>query len=334
MPFYKYFKGYDLIYGIGLSVFLAFLAFLLDRYIPIGSAVIAIILGVIVSNSIQLPTQYNKGIGFSEKTLLAVAIATMGITLDFSILINLGVETLLLILSGIAITIFSALFVAKFFNIDKNLALLLGIGNGICGASAIGASKDIVKAKDTDVGISVAVVNLLGTIGIFLVPFIALSIGFDDKSSGILVGNTLQAVGQAVAGGFAISDMAGQNATIVKMGRVVSLSLVLVVLLIVFLDKDEKGSKSKTNILKSIPLFILFFLFFSFIATIDILPSMIVDIIKKISHFTLIVAMAAIGLKISFSSIKENGKNALIVGSLVFVVQIIFTSSFIALFLK
>jgi len=323
-----------MVYGVALSVLIAFFAIFFDKFIPIGSAVIAIILGVIVSNSIQLPTQYNKGIGFSEKTLLAVAIATMGITLDFSVLIDLGVETLLLILSGIVVTIFCALFIAKFFNIDKNLALLLGIGNGICGASAIGASKDIIKAKDTDVGISVAIVNLLGTIGIFLVPFIALSIGFDDKSSGILVGNTLQAVGQAVAGGFAISDIAGQNATIVKMGRVVSLSLVLVVLLIIFLDKSEKETHSKTNVFKSIPSFILFFLFFSFVATIDILPTIVVDVIKEISHFTLIVAMAAIGLKISFSSIKENGKNALVVGSLVFVVQIIFTASFIALFLK
>ncbi|MDD2697719.1 MAG: putative sulfate exporter family transporter [Arcobacteraceae bacterium] len=321
-------------YGIALSSLLAFIAFFLGKYIAIGSAVIAIILGVIVSNSIKLPHIYNKGIGFSEKTLLAVAIATMGITLDFSVLLNLGFETLLLIVVGISVTILSALFIAKFFNIDKNLALLLGIGNGICGASAIGASKDIIKAKDTDVGISVAVVNLLGTIGIFLVPFIALSIGFADKSSGILVGNTLQAVGQAVAGGFAISDIAGQNATIVKMGRVLSLTLVLVVLLIVFSDKKESKSNSKTNIFKNIPLFIFFFLLFSFLATIDILPSIIVDIIKEISHFTLIIAMAAIGLKISFSSIKENGKNALIVGSLVFVVQIIFTASFIILFLQ
>ncbi|MCI0501642.1 MAG: putative sulfate exporter family transporter, partial [Epsilonproteobacteria bacterium] len=315
-------KRYDLICGVGLSVFLAFIAFVLDKYIPIGSAVIAIILGVIVSNSIHLPTQYNKGIGFSEKTLLAVAIATMGITLDFSVLIDLGAETLLLILSGIVVTIFAALFIAKFFNIDKNLALLLGIGNGICGASAIGASKDIIKAKDSDVGIAVAVVNLLGTVGIFLVPFIAISIGFDDKSSGILVGNTLQAVGQAVAGGFAISDVAGQNATIVKMGRVLSLTLVLIVLLFIFLEKDNNQSNSKISVFKNIPLFILFFLFFSFMATVDVLPLMVVDIVKEISHFTLIVAMAAIGLKISFSSIKENGKNALIVGSLVFVVQI------------
>jgi uncharacterized integral membrane protein (TIGR00698 family) len=320
-------------YGIVLSIILAFIALFLGKYVSIGSAVIAIILGVIVSNSIKLPHKYNKGIGFSEKTLLAVAIATMGITLDFSVLLDLGFETLLLIVIGIGVTIFSSLFIAKFFNIDKNLALLLGIGNGICGASAIGASKDIVKAKDTDVGISVAVVNLLGTIGIFLVPFIALSIGFDDKSAGILVGNTLQAVGQAVAGGFAISDIAGQNATIVKMGRVLSLTLVLIALLIIFLDKSENGSNSRTNVFKNIPSFILFFLFFSFLATINILPTIIVDVIKEISHFTLIVAMAAIGLKISFSSIKENGKNALIVGSLVFVVQIIFTASFIMFFL-
>ncbi len=321
-------------YGIGLSAFIALIAFFVGSYISIGSAVIAILIGIIVSNSLKIPHHYNKGISYSEKTILAFAIATMGITLDFSVLFDLGFMTLLLILVGIMVTIFSALLIGKLIGIDQKLALLLGIGNGICGASAIGASKDILKANESEVGISVAVVNFLGTIGIFLVPFIAFSIGFDEKSSGILVGNTLQAVGQAVAGGFAISDIAGQNATVVKMGRVLSLTFVLLALLYIFTKSDNANSDHKNqNLFKNIPHFILYFLGLSFIATINILPTFIVDIIKEVSHISLIIAMAAIGLKISFASIKANGKNALIAGSLIFLVQICFTSLFLSFLL-
>lgn len=320
-------------YGIGLSAFIALIAFFAGSYISIGSAVIAILIGILVSNSIKLPHHYNKGISYSEKTILAFAIATMGITLDFSVLFDLGFMTLLLILVGIIVTIFSALLIGKLIGIDQKLALLLGIGNGICGASAIGASKDIVKANESEVGISVAVVNFLGTIGIFLVPFIALSIGLDEKSSGILVGNTLQAVGQAVAGGFAISDIAGQNAIVVKMGRVLFLTFVLLILLYIFTKNDNVNSNHKNqNVLKNIPHFILYFLGLSFLATINILPSFIVDIIEKVSHISLIIAMSAIGLKISFATIKANGRDGLIVGSLVFLVQIIFSIGFILLF--
>lgn len=317
-------------YGIGLSTLIAAIAFFVGSFVSIGSAVIAILIGILIANSIKIPHEYNKGITYSEKTILAFAIATMGITLDFSVLLELGVATLLLIIIGIIVTIFSAVLIGKWIGIDQKLALLLGIGNGICGASAIGASKEILKANESEVGISIAVVNFLGTVGIFLVPFIAFSIGLDEKSSGILVGNTLQAVGQAVAGGFAISDIAGQNATVVKMGRVLSLSLLLILLLYIFTkDSNLNNEKNDESVFKNIPHFILYFLAFSFIATIDILPSFVVDVIKQLSHISLIIAMAAIGLKISFSSIKANGKNALIVGSIVFIVQITFSSLFI-----
>ncbi len=319
-----------MVYGIGLSAVIALIALFIDNYISIGSAVIAIVIGLLISNTITIPHQYNKGIGYSEKSILAFAIATMGISLDFSVLLDLGIKTLFLILSGIGITIISAIFLGKILGIDKKLSLLLGIGNGICGASAIGASKDIVKASESEVGISVAVVNFLGTIGIFLVPFIALLVGLDEKSAGILVGNTLQAVGQAVAGGFAISEVAGQNATVIKMGRVLTLAFVLLILIFIFIksETDDNIEKPK-SIWKNIPHFIFYFLFFSFIATLNLLPEFIVRTIKEVSHLALVVAMAAIGLKISFSSIKANGKNALILGSLVFIIQIIYTSIFL-----
>lgn len=312
--------------GLVLSLVIAIIAMAFSTFIPLGSVVLAILLGMLISNFVKLPDSFKPGITYAEKSILAFAIGTLGINLDFKVLGNLGISTLLIILLGMIVTIYSSILLARYFNIDKKFALILGIGNGVCGASAVGATKDIVKIDANQAGIAVAVVNLLGTIGMFLVPLIALFFGLNDTQSGILVGNTLQAVGQAVAGGFSISEISGQTSTVVKMARVLLLTPLIVLLLIIYSsghENDEK--KSFKSIIKNIPYFIFWFLFFSFMATLSILPDMLVNSISMISKYALIIAMAGIGLKISFSSIKEQGKSALMLASLVFCVQISFS---------
>lgn len=308
--------------GIALSFILAIFALAISTFVSLGAVVIAIILGILVANITSLPKSFSPGITYAEKSILAFAIATLGINLDFSVLASLGFSTLLIIVIGMIVTIYSTLFIASKFGINKEFALLLGIGNGVCGASAIGATKDIVKAKSDDAGIAVAVVNFLGTIGMFLVPFIALSVGLSESDAGILVGNTLQAVGQAVAGGFAISESAGESATVVKMGRVLMLTPLIIILLILFSKSDDEKRTPK-NIVKNIPMFIVWFISFSCVATFGILPDMIETTIATVSKYALIIAMAGIGLKITFASLKANGKDALVVGSIVFSIQII-----------
>ena len=319
-------------YGIVLTIALALVAYFLSSFIAIGSVAIAIILGVIVSNTIKIDSKFNQGIAYSEKSILAFAIALMGINLDLNLLNSLRISAIILIVLSMISTIFSAIIIGKILNVDKKCALIMGIGNGVCGASAIAATKDIIKAQDKTVGISVAIVNLLGTIGIFLVPGIALLLGLNEIDSGILVGNTLQAVGQVVAGGFAIGDSAGQSATIVKMARVLMLSPLILILIFVFKDNITQNKNDSKSILKNIPMFIIGFIALSIIASLQILPLIVVDVIASISKYALIIAMAGIGLKITFSSIRQNGKKALIVASLVFFIQIIFTSIYLLVF--
>jgi uncharacterized integral membrane protein (TIGR00698 family) len=318
-----------MLYGLILTTSIAIVSYVLSSYISIGAVAIAIIVGIIISNSFKLSQKFSAGITYSEKSILAFAIALMGINLDFSILMNLGISTIILIVVAMVVTIFSTLFIANLFGLDRKFALMLGIGNGVCGASAIGATKHIVQAKDDQVGISIAVVNLLGTIGIFVLPALALFLGFDEIKSGILVGNTLQAVGQVVAGGFAISDSAGQSATIVKMGRVLMLTPLIIILLIVVKQNTTQNKNDGKPLLSNIPLFIVGFILLSTVASLQVLPEFVIQSISTISKYTLIIAMAGIGLKITFSSIKANGKIAFIVAGLVFVVQILFTTIYL-----
>jgi len=318
------------IYGIILCVVIAVSALILSPYIPIGAVAIAIVLGIIIGNLLKPGKKFNKGISFSEKHILSFAIALMGVNLNFLILQKLGIKSIAVIIIAMSITILSSVLLAKIFKFNKKFALLLGIGNGICGSSAIAATEQIIGSREEDVGLSVAIVNFLGTIGIFLLPFIASFIfSFTDINSGLLIGNTLQAVGQVVASGFSISNISGQTATIVKMTRILLLTPVIFILIFSFSKKNQVNGKGKKA---SVPIFVIGFVLFSLVPTFSLLPKNVIEIIGKVSHYALIIAMAGIGLKITFGSILKDGKAALLIGTLIFVIQIIFSSVVIFLF--
>ncbi len=318
-------------YGVILCSIIGVAALFLSSCIPLGAVAIAIILGIVVGNFIKPGKKFKNGIKFSEKHILSFAIALMGINLNFLILKELGYRSILLVITALFFTITVSLVLSKIFSFDKKFTLLLGIGNGVCGSSAIAATEKIIGANEEEVGLSIAIVNFLGTIGIFLLPFIAaVVLRLSDINSGVLVGNTLQAVGQVVAAGFSISDSAGQTATIIKMTRILMLFPIVFILIFIFTGKSDaaKGKIKKP----AIPIFIIGFVLFSIIPTFGLISEKGIKIISSISHYSLIIAMAGIGLKITVQSILKEGKSALAIGSLIFFIQVVFSSMMVFLF--
>lgn len=321
--------------GLLISIIVAIIATIISKYVPLNTATTAIILGMIIGNmSYKMfhhkDSQYVSGVKFAEKDLLMFAIALMGINLNFTMLAGLGFQTIFIILSAMAFTIIMGIYLGKLFGLNSKLSLMLGIGNAVCGSSAIAATSGVAKVKTADIAISIVLVNLMGTVGIFLAPFIANQLGFDDIKGGILAGNTLQAVGQAVAAGFSISDEAGHYATVVKMGRV--LMIAPIVLILIYLAKRESIKNNDTTeekIKVPFPSFILWFIGFSALASFNILPKEIESIISTSSHYITLVAMSAIGLMIHFGTVIKTGGTALKVSSLIFALQLIFTSALI-----
>lgn len=317
--------------GILLSMAIALISNLLSPYLPVGSVVIAIVLGMFLGNAVNFGDKYKSGVKFSESNILGLSIALMGVNLNFQILKDIGFETILLVVFAILITIFAALTLGRIFKLDKKLSILLGIGSAICGSSAIAASDKIIQAQQKDVGLSIAIVNFLGTVGVFLIPLLAgLVIPMSNLEAGIFAGNTLQAVGQAVAAGFSISDESGNIATLVKMTRVLMLLPLSLVLALIFTKSDSGNISSKRP---RVPLFIIGFALSSVIASLNILPTETITIISKISSYLLILAMSAIGLNIRTKNILKEGKQALSLGSIVFLIQIIFSWAMIVMLL-
>ena len=323
--------------GLLASMVVASIAYTITQFISFSTATVAIIVGMLVGNVFYKTfhgdgSHYKAGVKWAEKDLLMFAIALMGINLNFTMLAKLGVQTILIIVVGMVFTIFMGVLLGKLFKLNPKLSLMIGIGNGVCGSSAIAATSGVAKVQSNDIGVSIALVNLMGTIGIFLAPALAHFLGFNDVQAGIFTGNTLQAVGQAVAAGFSISPEAGHYATVVKMGRVLLL-VPLVLILIYIAKKEAQKSHEEVNekVKVGIPSFIIWFVAFSVVASLGLLSKELESVISTFSHYITLIAMSAIGLMIHFGTIIKTAGTAFKVSSILFALQLMFSALLISL---
>ncbi len=312
----------EVIPGLALTVLIMVVAKVAAGVIPLGSVTIAILLGILIRNVFTLPGYCSPGIRFSEKQVLPAAIALLGFGLDYRILLELGAGTIVIILLGVPFTILAALLVGRILGMDRDLSLLLGVGNAVCGSSAIAAAQAVIQADGEKVGVSVAAVNLFGTIGLFLLPGVCLLLtGFSPEQGGILIGDTLQSIGQVTAAGYSIDETVGRVATVVKMGRVLLITPVVLVL------GAWKGSAQggRGVGLPKIPRYLVGFILFSGVNSLGILPGEVTAFLHQASKVLLTVAMAGIGMAISKEILAQGGKKVILTGLLTWILQIAFS---------
>ncbi len=99
------------------------------------------------------------------------------------------------------------LFVNKLLHGDKNIALLLGVGTGVCGAAAIAAVAPIFKSREKDTAISIGIMALIGTIFCTYIYSSLAIFSMTTNVYGAWSGVSLHEVPHVVlAGGFGGSD--------------------------------------------------------------------------------------------------------------------------------
>src|SRR5690625_305150 len=160
-------KWQNFIIGIGFTFLIAGLGYILAMapiFNRVGPLASAIILAIIYRQIFGYPNRFKDGIGFSSKYILRLAIVLYGLKLNIHIIFQDGVGLLFKSAFIIAFSILMMLFIGKLFKADKQLTFLLGVGTGICGAAAIAATAQIMKAKEEETAISIAIIALIGTI--------------------------------------------------------------------------------------------------------------------------------------------------------------------------
>ena len=227
--------------------------------------------------------------------------------MNITILKASGIKSILLAAFAITFTIVVVYNIAKLFKVDEKLALLCACGCGICGAAAVMGVSPSMNADKDDTILSVAVVCILGTIFTLIIVSLKPFFNLTDIQYGVLSGASLHEIAHAVAAGASGGEASLDIALVTKLSRVLLLAPVAI---IVGLISNKKNNTKELRV--PLPLFMLGFILTSIIGTyyqpIQIYVTKLVDI----AYILLAMAMAALGLNVNFSVIKQRGKNIFI----------------------
>lgn len=285
----------------------------------INSLVLAIILGIIYSNTLRhrLPQEWTPGVNFAAKNLLRLAIILYGFRVSFQQIATVGIEGILIDIFIVASTLLLGYWAGtKLFKLDRHLVILISSGSAICGAAAVLAVESVLKSDAYKATVAVGTVVLFGTLAMFIYPFTARWMGFIDNQYGIFVGASVHEVAQALVAGSNVSSTAGNIAVIVKMTRVL---LLVPVLIFLSFNESRTPTKAAHKTKLTIPWFALFFVGFIGFNSLNLLPIFIVNLINKFDVFLLTMAMAAIGMETNINKIKKVGLKPLYFAFLLFI---------------
>jgi uncharacterized integral membrane protein (TIGR00698 family) len=325
-------KWKSLIPGLGVVVGVAALAAGLHWLLPtavgkaIGVVLVAIVLGLTIRNVFKLPVSWEPGIRFAMHTLLRVAIVLLGARIAFTDVLNIGAKAAVMIMVLVAVAFTVAHLLGNLMKIPVRLATLLATGASICGNSAIAAMSPVIKANEEEMSFAVAVTTVLGTTGVILYPLIGSFFGLSATSYGTWVGTSVHDTAQAVAAGFALGPVAGDVATVVKLTRNAFLGVIIVLASFAYarwvggLIGGKKMPLSK-RLQQSFPAFLIGFLVLVLMNTVGVFNwiSGLVGFdvgsgLGSLSGWTMLGALAGVGLSTNLGLIRKTGIKPLFVG--------------------
>jgi uncharacterized integral membrane protein (TIGR00698 family) len=305
--------------GLLLCVAIAATARMAEKYVPVvGAPVIAIAIGVVITNTLRGPLHIGAlRVGDISKLCLKGGIILLGASLDLGVILRTGAESLPVLLLTIGAGLICSLLIGRAINVHWRMRCLIGIGTTICGASAIAALAPVVRAKAEEIAYAISVIFFFNMLAVFTFPTIGHLMGLSDPGFGLWAGTAVNDTSAVVAAGFAYSDKAGEIATIVKLTRT-TLIIPLVIgfgLLMPWFEARPEGDKASLaqRVYQAVPVFIILFVLASLLNTLGLMgqfgPS-----VQLVGRWVLVVALAAVGLQGHWRAFTGAGTRPLMLG--------------------
>lgn len=328
--------------GIALAVSIAFIAGYAADWVgasllgfktsPISAIMMAIIIGMIVANTVRVPEAWRSGLIFCTSVILRIGIMLLGIRLS---LLSAGQFTLValpFVLTAIVVGLLTVGLLGRRMGLSKQLSGLIAVGTSICGCTAIVAVAPLIEADESEVSYAIACITVFGLAAMFGYPLLAhYAFASDPALAGLFLGTSIHETAQVAGAGMMYeaqynAPVALELATVTKLVR--NLSMIAVIPLVGFLYGAERNASAsgKINYLAMIPWFIVGFALMSALRTIGdssdqpfglLQPdqwNQLVVVLRDLAEHCLLIAMAAVGLTSMFAGLRRIGLRPLALG--------------------
>lgn len=325
----------------------------------VSPLVVALGIGAVLGSLRAVPRVAGPGVAWAGKHVLRVGIVLLGLQLSLGQIAGLGGRGVTVVLVTVLCTFLLTLRLGRWMGVDPLTRLYVATGFSICGAAAIaamsatvggdrsragrtvpragGASVDAgadgrtaaVAPGDGDaVGTALALVTLYGTLAVLVLPWLVSALGLSDAQAGLLVGSSVQEVGQVVAAAGAVSAPALAAATVAKLARVVLLAPLTALVAAqgrrggrgaagTEVDRDDRpdGPQTTRRVAPLVPAFVLAFLGAVLVRSTGVLPDALLAAADVLQRVLLTAAMVALGTSVDLRRLVRSGGRALGLGA-------------------
>lgn len=281
----------------------------------------AILAGLLLGLALQFLSEASSlgpGLDFVSKHFLRAGIVLLGLQVSLVQIVDLGAAAFVGLLAIMAAAFGAGLLGARLSGQSRYAGVLAGGATAICGASAALALYAIVGKDRLDQArftLTLVGITLASALAIATYPAIASALGMNDVQAGYLVGSSIHDVAQAIGGGYAVSDLAGEHATVIKLARVALLAPI-VASVAMWLGRSgadkASGAGSAAALPRNwsglaMPWFIIGFLALVALGSFVPIPEMVAQRGLEISKFLLLLAVTATALRSRLSVLLEAG---------------------------
>ena len=333
--------------GVLLAVAIAAVATVIGKLLPIvGGPVSGIIIGVLLAALIKPGERLLPGIKFSSKTILQISVVVLGSQLSLTQIVKVGFDSLPVMLGSLIVCLVAAYWIGRWLGLIGDLRTLIGVGTGICGASAIAAVTPVIGAVSVDVAYAISTIFLFNIAAVLVFPVIGHLLGMSQHAFGLFAGTAINDTSSVVAAAATYGPEATNYAVVVKLTRTLLIIPICLGLAAIQARRDRTqqpvepnssavdaettrgdaetktgdAARSKLWIIKLVPWFLVGFLIVAAANTIGLIPSSVQPALNEMSVFLITVALSAIGLSTDLRALRRAGPRPLVLGACLWVV--------------
>jgi uncharacterized integral membrane protein (TIGR00698 family) len=242
----------------------------------------------------------HAGLDASARHGLRLGIVLLGLQVTVMQVMAMGAVPFLGLALVMACALIAALAAARATGQSASVGLLAGGSTAICGASAALALYGVIGRERIDQAqftLTLVILAAASAIALITYPPLTQMLGLNEAQAGFLVGASVHDVAQAIGAGFAVSDAAGAQATVVKLTRVALLAP-LVTLAALWIARAEPLAASSTKArVPLLPGFILAFLALAGFNSLVTLPPEVAVHALTLSKTLLLLAVTATAMR-------------------------------------
>lgn len=279
----------------------------------ISPLMLAIMIGMLVRNTLGRPEAARAGLAFSLRGPLRLGIILLGLQVTLAEILGIGWSGLLILAFALLSTYLFTLWLGGRLGVAPGLATLIAAGTGVCGASAIVAANTVVRDGDESVAYALATVTLFGTIAMFSYPLIGAALHMPTEVYGLWSGASVHEVAQVVAAGFARGQAEGEFATVAKLARVLMLAPLVIGMGLWAARQTQGGSRTGSP---PIPWFVFGFLALVLLGDTGWIDPQLRLYANLATQILLTFALAAVGLETDIRRLIAQGWQPLLLGAL------------------